>query len=708
VSVLVRRLEAVLEQERERWVLWLPIGLGLGISVYFSLPVEPPLWLGLGLAAATLILGLAGRSRQAALMTLIGLGAVSLGFAAAQWRTALAAAPVLTERMGPTGVSGRVVLVENYPDGDRITLDLLRITGLGPDRTPDMVRLGLRGNQPHLSPGDWIRVRGMLSPPSPPAAPGAFDFQRQSYFQRLGGVGFAMGRAELIAKAPENGLDGAWLIIERLRQHISDKVIAALPGSRGAVALSLMNGDRSAISLSLMEDVRDSGLAHLLSISGLHIGLVAGILFGVVRGGLALAPFIALRYPIKKWAAGVAVIGALAYSLVAGATVPTMRSFLMISIVMMAVMLDRRGISMRVVAWAAVVIMLIQPETMLGAGFQMSFAAVVALIAFYEFVIDRRRGREQPPPVWWRYPLLGIGGIAITTLIAGAATAPFALYHFNYFQAYGLAANLIAVPATSVWVMPWAIVAFVLMPLGLESLALTPMGWGVEVIIQVASGVSSWPGAVSVLPSMPSYGLAAVVLGGAWLCIWRLKWRLWGCLGVVAGVATIFFVRPPDIMIDERGKLLAVRAAKGGLALSSTKAGGIIRQTWLRRAGQVETSFPWPRSGVGVDGRLSCDFMGCIYRKGKHVVALVAHAGALTEDCRVADVVVSAEPVRISCPSAHTVIDRFDLWRNGGYALWLDEDGVRFQSVNGVRGKRPWVVRPEKKKKEEKEKEGGL
>lgn len=707
MSVLVLRLKEALEQERERWVLWLPVGLGLGISAYFSLPVEPPLWSGSAALAATLSLGLAGRRQPAALMAMIGLGAVALGFAAAQWRTVLAAAPMLTERMGPTGVSGRIVLVDNYPEGDRVTLDLLRITGLGPEHTPETVRLNLRGRQPHLSPGDWIRVRGVLSPPSPPAAPGAFDFQRQSYFQRLGGVGFVMGPAELIAKAPEDGLDGMWLVVERLRQNISDRVIEKLPGPRGAVALSLMNGDRSAIPLGLMEDVRDSGLAHLLSISGLHIGLVAGILFGAVRGALALAPFLALRHPIKKWAACIAVIGALAYSLVAGATVPTMRSFLMIGIVMTAVVLDRRGISMRMVAWAAVAIMLIRPESLLGASFQMSFAAVTALIAAYEFIRDRRRGREQPPRAWWRYPLLGVGGVALTTLIAGAATAPFALYHFNYFQAYGLAANLLAVPVTSLWVMPWAVVAFALMPLGLEGLALTPMGWGVEVIIRAATGVSSWPGAVSVLPSMPSYGLAAVVLGGAWLCLWRRRWRLWGGLCIGAGMATVFFVRPPDILIDERGKLLAVRTASDGLALSSMRTGGIIRQTWLRRAGQVEATSSWPHSGVSIDGRLSCDFMGCIYRKGKHVVALVRNAGALAEDCRVADVVVSTEPVRMRCPSAHTVIDRFDLWRNGGHALWLDEDGVRLQSVNGVRGKRPWVVRPEKRKKEN-AKEGGL
>ena len=216
-----------------------------------------------------------------------------------------------------------------------------------------------------------------------------------------------------------------------------------------------MTGERSAIPPAVMAAVRDSGLAHLLAISGLHIGLVAGILFFGLRGALALVPPLALRYPIKKWAAAAAIPGAFAYALVAGATVPSQRAFLMIGLVLLAVLLDRRGLSMRTVAWAAVIILLLHPESLLGASFQLSFAAVTALIAGYEVVRGRRRLGGNGPPVIWRRILFYVGGVALTTLIAGAVTAPFAAYHFNRLAAYGLAANLIAVPVTALWIMPW-------------------------------------------------------------------------------------------------------------------------------------------------------------------------------------------------------------------------------------------------------------
>ena len=275
--------------------------------------------------------------------------------------------------------------------------------------------------------------------------------------------------------------------------------------------------------------------------------------------------------------------------------------------------------------------------------------------------------------------------MALTTLVAGLATAPFAAYHFNRFADYGLAANLIAVPATALWTMPWAVVAFGLMPLGLESLALAPMGWGVGVMTWAAETVSAWPGAVTLLPAMPMWGLAAIAVGGLWLCLWRRRWRFWGLVGVAAGLASVALVRPPDILIDDRGKLLAVRTLTGGLALSRPRAASFVGGTWLRRAG-LEAE-PWPVEGE----RLACDSMGCIYRARGHVVALAWAEGALAEGCWIAGLVVSVVPVLRHCASS-TVIDRFDLKREGAHAICLEDAGVRVMSVNGERGDRPWVA----------------
>jgi competence protein ComEC len=478
-------------------------------------------------------------------------------------------------------------------------------------------------------------------------------------------------------------------VAERVRDHLN--------GTTGAVVVALMTGERGAIPKTTMTAIRDSGLAHLLAISGLHIGLIAGFLFVGIRGILALVPSAALRYPIKKWAALASILGAGGYVLLAGATVPSQRAFLMIGLVLMAVVTDRRGLSMRLVAWAALVTMLLQPESLLGASFQLSFAAVIALVATYEVVYQARPFGPEPPTFLGRI-LLYLGGVALTTVVAGLATAPLALFHFNRLADYGLAANVVAVPVTALWIMPCALVALLLMPVGLSGLALTPMGWGVDVVIWVAEKVASWPGAVTLLSPMPTWGIAIIALGGLWLCLWRGLWRFWGLVGVIFGMATLLVVESPDVLVNGRGTLLAVRGYTGSLAVSSLRSAPFTRESWLRRGGQELAASLWPRNGFSDDGHLACDLLGCIYRTSGHVVTLVQRPEALSEDCRAANVVISTVPIRGLCPAAQIIVDRFDLWRNGAHALWLKHGSVRIESVNGLRGDRPWVLQPRRQK----------
>ena len=282
--------------------------------------------------------------------------------------------------------------------------------------------------------------------------------------------------------------------------------------------------------------------------------------------------------------------------------------------------------------------------------------------------------------------------MAITTLVAGSATAPYAFYHFNRVVVFGLAANLVAVPLTALWIMPWAMAAYALMPLGLEALALRPMGWGIEGVIGVAETVAGWPGAVQLFPAMPAFGIVLVSGGGLWLCLWRGRWRLLGVLAIAAGLVTPGLGRGPDVLVDGSGRLFAARAESGALMLSSGRAARVAGEIWLRRAGQRQAA-PWPALGASADGRLSCDPLACLYRSRGQVVALVRDPRALAEDCRVADVVVSLVPVRRPC-QARVVVDRFDLWRHGGHALWLEGDGARVETVAEVRGRRPWSRPP--------------
>ncbi|MGH6931462.1 MAG: ComEC/Rec2 family competence protein, partial [Dongiaceae bacterium] len=531
-------------------------------------------------------------------------------------------------------------------------------------------------------------------PPSPPVIPGAFDFQRDAYFRGVGAVGFAFGERIEIIPSQESGVMASWSRWwAALRLRIAERIHAILPDATGAVAVALVTGDQGAIPKQVMQDMRDSGLAHLLSISGLHIGLVAGLLFMSVRSVLALVPRIALYQPVKKWAAIVALFGTFFYMLLAGATVPPQRAFIMTGLVLLAVIFDRTALSMRTVAGAAMVVLLLRPEALIGPSFQMSFAAVVALIAAFE-ASEVARMRWRANTGWLRRVALNGGGIAVTSLIATSATSPFAVFHFNRLAGYGVAANMLAIPITGFWVMAWAIIALLLMPLGLEALALVPMGWGVDAIITIAAGFAALPGSATVVQAMPLTGLILITLGGLWLCLWRRPWRWWGSLAILVGALSMLTTTSPDLLITGDGRLFAIKTAADGYLLSSRRSHRFDSEIWLRQAGQDEAeSLLW--TGEDSEGRPACDSLGCIHQVSGVTIAIELEPGALFDDCQIADLVISRRPIRTTCPSARQIIDRFDLWREGAHAVWVFESGeIQVISVADLRGIRPWVMRP--------------
>ncbi|MCR4379149.1 MAG: ComEC/Rec2 family competence protein [Rhodospirillales bacterium] len=695
--------------ERARWPLWLPVLLGCGIGLYFALPMEPPLtaaWAA-ALAFALLAALLRHRHEPGRAIVAAGLCALALGAGLAGLRTWVVAAPMVSEEIGPVTVVGQVAEVEPLVKGLRLILENVEVQRLNPAATPERLRLTLMGAQPAFEAGDWLRLRAKLSPPPGPAAPGAFDFQRQSYFQGLGGVGFTLGKAEVVGQAPESGVASLGFAFQRFRARLAERVRAQIPGQPGELAVAFTTGTRGAISEAVLEAMRISGLAHLIAISGLHVGLAAGIVFFAVRAVLALMPSVVLRHPVKKYAALCAIAGALFYALIAGATVPTQRAFLMVTLVFAAVLADRQALSMRAVAWAALVILVLSPEALLGASFQMSFAAVVALIAVFEAL------RRQP---WFLPRDLSLAqrvgryllGVALTTLVAGLATAVYGAFHFNRVADYSLVANVVAVPLMALWIMPWAVLAFALMPVGWEGFALMPMGWGIEGVVAVAMEVSAWPGAQSLTPAFSTWGLALFTLGGLWAAIWCGHWRYWGALPAVLGLATVGLMPSPDVIIDATGKLAAVRTPQGGYSVSTLSAKRFEREVWLRRAGLEVEQGRWPRAKVGEMQAIRCDAQGCFYGVDDHAVdgrfggrfgvAFVTLPEALAEDCARARVVVDlthavGEDAQ-NC-SANVRIGLEDLARDGAHALYFQENGaVTVETVRAARGDRPWVVGP--------------
>ncbi len=676
--------------ERERWFLWLPVAFGTGVALYFALLSEPPLWLGIAGLGVGLVVTFIARTHAFGRWTGFALAGIAAGFLVAQYRAAEVEAPMLFQEIGPEQVTGRVLEARPVRGGKRLLLEQVAIEGLDADATPERVRVTLRKEIDPIIPGVWVDLWAVLSPPFEPVAPGAFDFARRAYFERLGGSGYALGAARLIEPPAGATGGGLHLWLSELRYRLAERITAAQDNAAGGVAAALMVGERGRIPEESLVAMRNAGLAHLLAISGLHVGLVAGIVFVVLRALFALIEPLALRYPIKKWTALATVLAAFGYLLISGLSVPTQRAFLMTALVLLAVLLDRTSISMRLIAWAAIAVLLVSPESLLGPSFQMSFAAATALIATYE-ICRRPLARWQARARWGVRPMVYFSAVTLTTLVAGFATAPFAAYHFNRIADYSLVANLGAVPITAFWIMPWGIVAFLLMPFGAEALALVPMAWGIEAVLWIARTVSGWPGAVTLVPAMPVGALALIVAGGIWLCLWRRRWRLFGVLPIVGGLAFVLFIDTPDILVDGRGKLFAVKYADGTLALSSKTRARFAGEIWLRRSGQAEPA-PWPKEGTSADGRLACDRLGCIYRAGDRVTALVADPRALIDDCAIADLVVSLVPVFGACPEVPIVVDRFDVWREGAYAFWFEDDGVRVRSVREARGERPWTL----------------
>ena len=690
-----RRLASALADEGARASLWLPVCLGLGIAGYFALPQEPPPWLLLPLGAGLLALLWLGWLRPGLRAAVLALGLLGLGLFVAMLRTLAVAAPVLAEELGPRWVSGQVAEVEIVDSRPRLLLRTSQISGLPAEATPDLVRLRLLRPWPGLRAGDSVALKAVLRPPPEPAAPGAFDFARRAYFQRLGAVGYAVTAPRIEEGA--DGEDGArrWRVAwAALRQALGERITAALDGVPGAVAVALITGDRSAIPDAALEDMRMSGLAHLLAISGLHLGLVAGLVFFAARTGLALIPALALRFPIKKWAAVLAAAAALVYLFLVGATIPTQRAYVMVGLALLAIVLDRQPISLRLLAAAAMLILILSPESLLSASFQMSFAAVTGLVAGYEWLSQRRQPGFQDRGLLARLGVY-LGFLMLSSVIANLATAPFAIFHFNRLAVFGLFANLVAIPLTAFWIMPAALIAMLLLPFGLEAWPLAAMGMGIEFLLAVAGEIAAWQGAVIPIRAMPLWGLAAATLGGLWLCLWERPWRLLGLAGPLLGAASIALASPPDLLVSGDGKLLALRARDGALVFSSLRRDRYRRDIWLRRSGSM-TARAWEPDGQAEPG-LRCDALGCIFEfaPGRRL-GLALTGEALEEDCRAVEVLVSLEPLRgLDCPTPSLVIDRFDLWRNGAHAVWLSGRASRVTTVRAQRGERPWVRRPE-------------
>lgn len=672
--------------ERDRWFLWSPVAMGVGVVGYFALTTEPPLWL-LGVTPCLMLLAILARPSPF-LPLAVGLMLVGLGFNAGQIAAWRVAAPMIDQPRGPVTLEGRVIMIEPVENGARLRLDRLTIPYLAPAQTPTFVRIKIKRPREEWPPtGAWIRLRAWLHPLSEPVAPDAYDFRRHGFFDQLGAVGWSQGKIDILDVPVSGSLDAIALTSETLRRAIADRIAARLKDDSAALAIALLNGQQNEISRPTMQAMRASGLQHLLSISGLHTSIVAGLSFFALRALLALIPWLALRLPIKKIAAAGAIVTVVGYTLLVTASVPTLRSMLMSSTVMLAVLLDRRALSLRLVALTAMIVMLAAPETIMGPSFQMSFAAVGAMIAWYEarrndFLMPKEKAGR------WRRTLEYFGAIALTSILATAATTPFVMYHFQTANWYGVLANMIAIPLTSFWVMPFGMLAYLLMPFGWEGWTLIAMGWGNDAVIALAKLIAPLPGAVSYFPAMPVWGLALVTFGGLWLCLWQQRWRWAGVPFLLIGLLSPALVRSPDLLISADGMTWAARLDDGRVVFPA-KGDDFILDQWRQRLGQpdmieVEELATRPESPA------RCDLLGCLMNQNNRLIALPRDPAALAEDCAEATLVAAPFPVP-GC-TAPFLIDAHDFARHGAMQIYAENDAVKTDPVRLRRGGRPWSV----------------
>lgn len=688
------------EEELRRPFLWRAVAAMAGVVLYFAANTEPSLTLCSGGLAVVALLAFVTRRHARAHALFLALAFVAAGFAAGAWRTTRVAAPIMP-RMGVGDLTGFVEEVDLRRAGARFILRVASAEGLPGDVVPARVRLTTRGD-PRFAAGDFIALKARLMPPARAALPGGYDFARDAYFARLGGVGSALGRIEIMPPPDPAPLSlRVFGAVDRMRNALAQRIDKTIGGDAGAIAAAMVTGKRDFLSEAARDLIRRAGIFHIVTISGMQMTLVAGIFFVGLRRLLAMSQTLALNYPIKKWAAALAMIGAILYDIATGSRVGTERALIMTLIMLAAVLLDRPSLSMRNLALAVFVVVAFEPEAILGASFQLSFAAVGALIAVYEwrgaYLARSGKGLVASPAdrfFEWREAVLdrllhGPGALLVATLCATSATASFMAYDFHEISPYVLIGNPLTLAVIEFFAVPCALLGAALYPLGLDGLIWRWLEMGIHLIVWLAGLIASAPGASLQVKAFAPWSIFFLAL--AVLC--AVVWRTWTLRAMAVPLALIGLVGATsgagfDLAVSATGDAAAIRLPSGDLALLGKRPGAFAAEQWLRADADG-------RAAADARGGVACDDDGCVGRLADgRFVALVVARGALIEDCARAAIIVTPLRAPEGC-GAPLVIDRNKLAETGAVALRFPKEGeALWTTARGVDEDRPWSPRP--------------
>ena len=680
-----------LRVNQPRAFLWTPVAFGLGAAGYLEARAEPPLWALGGLALLMAMIWWAFRrwNAPAILLVLASLAAFgAAGGLAAKIRSDRVAAPIMAGERVVRRVDGFVVdVVSPGAGGPRLLIAPVTVSGLSPEGTPRRIRVTIGENETP-EPGRTVRLKAMLGPPPPPAAPGSYDFGRDAWFDSIGGVGFVIGDIDVAALDPPPWRLRLAMAVNTFRWGLAQRILTHMGPDSGGIGAAMVTGHEAWISQAQTDAMRASGLAHILSISGLHMAIVGGFVFGLARLVVAAWPWLALRAPGKKIAAVAGLVAVLGYLLISGAPPPAERSAITASVAFLAILFDRRAITLHGLAVAALLILALKPETAGEPGFQMSFAATAALVALAE--AWPQPVREIATPWWIRWPQAAITWLAASvaaSLVAGLATAPFAMQHFNRVAVWGLPANLAVAPLSSFVIMPFLAVGTLLEPFGLGGPFLAVAGWGIDAMVGVANGFAAAHGAQRIVASAPPQVLVVAFLGLMILCLWRGKLR-W--IGAPLALAVALWPRPapPDAWIAADGATAAVRSGDAAVLLR-TDAKRFGAELWARRRGLTPATW----SLYACDKRTCAPALGAPVRLSIAWSRKTPDAETLTGLCVRSEVVVvrAAAPERVPPLCADAVLLTAEDFERGGAAeLYRRPDGWRIVWAQPLRGDRPW------------------
>ncbi len=609
-----------------------------------------------------------------------------LGMAAVELRVAMNGHAVLAERQ-VARFDAVVLSAEPVAGGGQ----RLVLAATGDGALPGgiaRVRLTLRGDAPPVPAGARLRLRALLSPPAGAAVPGGLDLARRAWFDGIGATGVVLGPVQELAPPPPG--PGLWLA--QWRSGLQRLITARVPGEAGALAAAFITGQQRAIPAPATQAMRDSGLAHLMSISGLHIAVVVGGAALLARALLALSPWLALRLPVPTLALGIGALAGIGYTLLAGAQLPTVRAAIAAGIVVLGMMLGRQAISLRLLGAAALAILLVRPDALLGASFQLSFAAVIGIVALYESRLGRWLVAAREDERWWHTLARGAAALLASGLVAEFTLSGIGLYHFGRGGLYGIAANLIAIPFTSFVVLPALLLALASEALGLSWL--WPLaGWAVQCLIDLADFTAALPGAVITAAAVPGPAFALAAAGGLWLALWRTQLRWWGLAPILAGVLMARAAPLPDLLISGDGRHMALRLDDGGIAHSRARVGDYLLSNWAEHVGSDAGAAVW--LGTLAIARCSPDACAVDVRRGGRrwrVLATTSRAlvprASFQSACAAADIVVSDRRLPVWCQPRWLKLDRAALARSGAVAIRLSDARV-ITANNGV-GDRPW------------------